>query len=147
MNIKRLVDEYRLKKHTEMNIDLDSCEKSQVQYIFSAAELEERRLRELEKAKQRYTKIEKKQREQNSRPQQLKVIAPIAEVSAVRDSHRLHTHTKSSVRKAHTTLELVSTMERTKVTSAHHQPVAFGARDLNVVGGMRRATPVWRQEL
>ena len=59
------------------------CEKSQVQKICYIAKREERRLRELEKPKQRYITIEKKQREENLCPMLLKVIAPIVEVSAI----------------------------------------------------------------
>ena len=143
MKIKQLITEYRLSKDNEATENTTE-EHSQNQAYLTPADLEARRKKELGIAKEKFLQA-KKSREGASRSKYLKNMAPIAEVSAKRDLYRLHKHTKCSANQAQSELERVAITKESDMVCAHSQPIALGARDLNVMNGIRRATPTWRK--
>lgn len=143
--MKDLISDYKLKKSLEEEKKGMIDRKPTFPKRFTHEEMERRRQEELQLAKEKSIKLERKSRRKNSRQEVLKRLAPTAEVCAKRDRHRLLQSTRSRKTHEYTALELEETSRKLALKGAHRKPVALGARDLNVICGIRRATPTWRQ--
>mmetsp|Transcript_24638 Transcript_24638/g.36923 ORF Transcript_24638/g.36923 Transcript_24638/m.36923 type:complete len:510 (-) Transcript_24638:581-2110(-) len=142
--MKELISEYKFKKLLEEEKD-EIDRQPTFSKRFTHEEMERRRQKEIRLAQEKNIKIEKKARQKYARQEELRRLAPTAEVNAKRDPRRLLQSTRSRKTQEYTALELEKSSRKLALQGAHRKPVALGARDLNVISGIRRATPTWRQ--